>query len=68
MVNPNLSALTNGQSFELGDPIRVFIDGFNQIGFFIAFQNQALYWGTTIDNQSRLVITPFQSIQSIVKL
>lgn len=58
----------SNDTFELGDPIRVFINGFNQVGFFIAFRNDALFWGTIIDGQARLVITPIQSIQSIVKL
>lgn len=66
-MNENLNNI-NSQTFELGDPIRVFIDGFNQEGFFITFRNQSLFWGTIINNEARLVITPFQSILSIVKL
>lgn len=58
----------NFDTFDFGDPIRVFIDGFNQVGFFIAFQNQSLFWGTIVDGQARLVITPINSILTIVKI
>lgn len=58
----------NFDNFDIGDQIRVIVNNFNQIGFFIAFQNQFLYWGTIIDGQARLVTTPLSSIDLLVKI
>ena len=66
-MNDN-NTCVNNDAFDLGDPIRVIINGFNQTGFFIVIQNNFLYWGSIIDGQARLVITPVNSILSLVKI
>lgn len=64
----------NGNSFtnnfgplRFGNSICVAVNGNSQNGFFIASQNDLLYWGSTIDNQSRLVVTPINSVKSLVR-
>jgi hypothetical protein len=69
--NNNHNRPIDFNTFELGDPIRVVVEGLQvmtQTGFFIAFQNNFLYWGAVIDGQARLVITPVNAIQSIVRI